>query len=282
MKSYNRLCAGMAGALILGVVLITGCGEKPDLPDAEVLNNNTPSTTIVKPTRPPQSPMPSVAEPVSTAQDDGASGETVSQDIPIRVAALINRLNGDVRVGLVGENEDDYVLLGVGDSYKGYQVMSVNMNEEEVLLQRDGKEYRLKLQRSEMLASQQETTVQMPVELASEQGVDGSLQPSTPPSAGNIKAPVMQAPTVYKATANEKEQGIDPNDPSTWKPGYMGPGIERARNANAPASYTPTDKESSSGIDPNNPASWPEGYRGPGIERMAEQMDKQPKMLIDE
>ncbi len=89
--------------------------------------------------------------------------------------------------------------------------------------------------------------------------------PPSMPSPKLADGTVPPTPEIFEPTPEEKEQGIDPNDPSIWKPGYLGPGIERASSAQP--RFEATEDERTQGIDPNDPVPWPEGYRGPAIER---------------
>ncbi len=289
---------GIGVILLLGML---GCGEKPDGPPSDLASVDSGSTGITKepvqtvrvsPQAPAEKP-PIPTQPArrtdarngaSPARQQAQEGEEMvpvlwegygegpnmtgadSQmivrfdeqepdgEITIRVAALLQRLNGDILVGLVSEDDGTHSIIRIGDSFKGYTFITADVETGEVVLERDGEQFSVTLRRSSRQS-------EWPVATAAT-GESPSRSLPSPQIADGTDLP---PPTVYEPTAAEREMGIDPNDPSTWQPGYLGPGIERAGAAEP--RFEPTDDERKEGIDPNDPSTWPEGYRGPAIER---------------
>ena len=52
--------------------------------------------------------------------------------------------------------------------------------------------------------------------------------PAVAPSAPTVNLPLQSRIEGYVPTLEEKQRGIDPNEPSTWPDDYRGPAIERA------------------------------------------------------
>lgn len=249
---------------LLPILMCTGCGKKPDLPDAPaghdgetagpgVLERRS-TGTLPGSTSSELQDAPSVVVP--SVQPDIQASVSETLPVPVRVAALIQQRDGSVRVGLVGENEQ-YALVGIGDQYLGYELVVVDVGKGEVVLQREQKRYVLGLEPSALPAALRSPDV------GAERQVVSDMGPGFP------EVPVVPS---FEATPRERKLGIDPNDPTTWKPGYLGPGIERA--ATVEPQYEKTADEEQRGIDPNDPSTWPADYRGPGIERMAAQLEQ--------
>jgi hypothetical protein len=189
-----------------------------------------------------------------------------------RVCAMLRTKRGDVSVGLVDTATRQYALVGIGESFHGYRVESIDIPKEEVQMTCGGELYIFKLHKG---------------------ALEGSTSPPDPEETrlrDAWLAAIGAEPLV--ATPEERESRIDPNAPATWPLGYKGPGIEDALSVMAVYTnsegvvapsvgmaseklfgFSATQSEIARGIDPNDNSTWPEDYKGPGIERMIEQDD---------
>ncbi len=268
----------VASGCMLMLFTCLGCGEKPDMPDMS--KSGSGKAASVERASPDHLSLPSGdasrpdARPLKAVVEKPGPQPAAAELPPtVRVAALMKRLNGDVSVGLVGKNEEQHALVGIGDQFMGYEVVAADVSKGEVVLEHKGTRYTLMLEGSAIPSVGNKTPDGKDMQTAS--GDD--LQQASAMMEGLAAPPVVQS---FEATPAEKRLGIDPNDSSTWTPGYRGPAIERA--ATAKIQYEPTPDESQRGIDPNEPTTWPEDYRGPGIERLATEAAAQPQEGPDE
>lgn len=276
MRSVHKWRWMLVYVGLLPMLMCMGCGKQPDIPELPAEQSGETTGRGAAELRStgtlPGSAFPEMqaAQPAAVpgGQPDVQASGADTPPIPVRVAALIQQLDGDVRAGLVSKDEEQHAVVGIGDRFMGYELVAADVSKGEVVLQLEGTRYVLGVERSALPAAahgatgENEHRPMAPVLSAPPIG-EGSPTVSDMGS-GMAGAPVMPS---FVATPREKKLGIDPNDPSTWKPGYLGPGIERA--AKAIPEYEPTADEAQKGIDPNDPSTWPAEYRGPGIERAA-------------
>ena len=273
---------------VMSVGLLMGCGQSQDFPEMPAEYSGAPAEqeertqrSVVQTSETSTVTTPDAALAVAPdAQSSGSRQALVPSSVPFRVAALVKRLDGSVRVGLVRDSDSAYTLIGIGEQFMGYEVVAIDANAGEVVFSFEEQEYVLQVA-SRVLPDGAQDAPLAEDHLAFPQGrrVPAGRQVGAELAPGVEARPEAQ---VFEATPRERELGIDPNDSTTWTPGYRGPAIERAARARAAPQYEQTPDEQQLGIDPNDPATWPSGYRGPGIERMAAQSEQLGEDLQDD
>ena len=208
-----------------------------------------------------------------------AEGSAVASPPPAPtfiVCAMIRNHDGHMRVGLVSDTDSQYALIGEKEAFLGYEVATIDYEQESVALTRGGYRFMLKLNQGRAARP-------------------AAVKDPNEDTAGKEAWLASLNMTPLEATADEAARGIDPEDPSTWPQGYRGPGIEQslaeaeARQQSGGRAqpfimsdlflFEPMRKELEDSIDPNDPGSWPESYKGPGIERAVLPKEETAKWL---
>jgi hypothetical protein len=229
MKLKNFMCWIVA---LLAVSLLGSCSRSVQEEQPVKKDVSPPQTQVLV-------PGPAVSTPVTRSQQPikPASEETTYStdgELPIRLCTLLQDKESG-RAGLVDRRSGKQVMVRQGQIFSGYEVIKIDVRNEQVVLRKDGKEYSLTVSESgfgDQLAA--------------------PLAPALVPQTN-----VAQNPPMRKDSANMFPQSVSINE--------LPP----------PEHFEPTPEERAAGIDPNNPATWPKEYRGPGIERaLREQAQK--------
>ena len=261
------------GVVCLCVGILSGCGQKTEKAtpqaksvgsvDGQAKSTASSARTVRRTGTKAMRPAPA---PEAALEEAG---------VTVRLCALTGSNERGLKAGLVNRQTGSTAVVGIGQSFEGYELVNADREKEQVTVRKGGREYVLRLTAGEGQSAT--ASVAHPQPNGSGEapaiGTPGFVVPPEGLDLSKIKPPH------FDPTPEEKEKGIDPNDPKTWPVGYRGPGIERAMRS-APASQPgpvlsarpdtrlePTPEEKEKGIDPNDPKTWPAGYRGPGIER---------------
>lgn len=251
--------------LLTGIIGMLSCKKKSgDIPDPDdvlvpVVVHEEPAQKITISEALPASERPLVAQDV--VRSPGVVVETDPRSI--RVSALLELPGGEKRAGLVHAESGASDLVKEQDSFAGYIVEQIDIENDRVLLSMGGSTIsvamrgisyveatRFKIEHEnierrnwldslggdhaspvegEVIASRAEFELML-------QGEDDGMN-SAPIDINSILKDLER----YEPIRTELLAEIDPNDPATWPVDYKGPGIERVLAA--PSRDHPQDTE---------------------------------------